>query len=62
MQPLAEKGLRMVGVSAEKGYPEAFELDDHPYYALVIYHPEYQSRPGKPHPLFTQLIKSGLHQ
>lgn len=62
VQPLTEKGLHMVGVSAEKGYPEAFELDDHPYYALVIYHPEYQSRPGKPHPLFTQLIKSGLNK
>ena len=57
---LAEKGLRMVGSSAEAGYPEAFELEGHPYYALVVYHPEYQSRPGKPHPLFMQLVKAGL--
>ena len=59
---LAEKGLRMVGSSAEAGYPEAFELDGHPYYALVVYHPEYQSRPGKPHPLFTALVKAGLEK
>lgn len=56
--PLAQKGLRMVGVNIETGYPEAFELDDHPYYAAVIYHPEYVSRPGHPHPLFTALIQA----
>jgi CTP synthase len=56
--PLAQKGLRMVGVNIETGYPEAFELDGHPYYAAVIYHPEYVSRPGHPHPLFTALIQA----
>ncbi len=53
---LADKGLRMVGASVETGYPEAFELEGHPFYAAVIYHPEYQSRPLRPHPLFTALL------
>jgi CTP synthase len=42
----------------ETGYPEAFEIEDHPFYAAVLYHPEYLSRPGKPHPLFTGLIRA----
>ncbi|MDD3214262.1 MAG: CTP synthase [Eubacteriales bacterium] len=56
---LAFHGLRMVGVSAETGYPEAFEMDEHPFFTAVIYHPEYQSRPMKPHPLFRALINAG---
>jgi CTP synthase len=55
---LALKGLRMVGVSVETGYPEAFEMENHPYFAAVIYHPEYLSRPGQPHPLFTALVRA----
>ena len=54
--PLAEKGYHLVGTSLETGYPEAFEMDGHPFYAAVVYHPEYQSRPNQPHPLFRALI------
>ncbi len=56
VEPLAEKGFRMVGESERGGYPEAFEVEEHPFYAAVVYHPEYISRPGKPHPLFTALL------
>ncbi|HPS81205.1 MAG TPA: CTP synthase, partial [Candidatus Limiplasma sp.] len=56
--PLAQKGFRLVGTSAETGYPEAFELEGHPFYAAVIYHPEFQSRPNRPHPLFTAFIRA----
>lgn len=55
---LNEKGFRLVGVSMETGYPEAFEQQDHPFYAAVIYHPEFQSRPLKPHPLFRAFVKA----
>lgn len=58
--PLAEKGLKMVGTGMDGGYPECFELDGHPYYVLVIYHPEFKSRPGKPHPLFTGLLRTAI--
>lgn len=53
---LAEKGFNLVGVSGESGYPEAFELEGHPYYVAVVYHPEYLSRPFRPHPLFCSLL------
>lgn len=58
IQPLDEKGFHMVGTSVEAGYPEAFEMDSHPFYTAVIYHPEYLSRPNRPHPLFDALIKA----
>ena len=58
VQPLQEKGLRMVGTSMDAGYPEAFELDEHPFYVAVVYHPEYISRPNRPHPLFCALMRA----
>ena len=60
VQALAQEGLKLAGSSVDAGYPEAFELEGHPFYAAVIYHPEYASRPGKPHPLFSALIKAAL--
>ena len=56
--PLSDKGFRMVGTSLETGYPEAFELDGHPFYVAVVYHPEYQSRPNRAHPLFRAFIRA----
>ena len=58
VEPLMEKGFRLVGISGETGYAEAFELDNHPFYAAVIYHPEYLSRPNKPHPLFCAFLRA----
>lgn len=55
---LADKGFRMVGTSGEAGYPEVFEVEGHPFYVAVIYHPEYLSRPNRPHPLFDALVKA----
>ena len=49
-------------MSVEAGYPEAFVLEGHPFYAAVVYHPEYISRPGKAHPLFSHLVRSGLER
>ena len=47
---LTEKGLRFTGFSAEGHFPEVFEMQDHPFYVGVIYHPEFISRPNKAHP------------
>ena len=56
--PLCEQGFQLAGVSLETGYPEAFELPSHPFYAAVVYHPEYLSRPNHPHPLFQAFIRA----
>jgi CTP synthase len=57
---LAEKGFICVGRSEKEGYPEAFEVKDHPFYAAVLYHPEFLSRPDRAHPLFTGFINTAL--
>lgn len=58
--PLGDKGFLMTGRCVQGGYPEVFEYRDHPYYLSVIYHPEFLSRPNKPHPLFTALIEAAM--
>ena len=55
---LENKGLLFTGIAAEGGYPEAFELEHHPFYVGVIYHPEFSSRPNKAHPLFIAFINA----
>ena len=57
---LKNAGLKMTAVSADGEYAEAFELEGHPFYCAVLYHPEYLSRPNKPHPLFVQLIRHAI--
>ena len=59
---LERSGLHLAGVSMEAGYPEAFEMEGHPFYIAVAYHPEYISRPGRPHPLFVRLVQRGLER
>ena len=39
---------------------ETVELSDRPFYVGVQYHPEFKSRPNKPHPLFSEFIKAAL--
>ena len=37
---------------------EIAELPDHPWYLAVQFHPEFQSKPDKPHPLFASFVKA----
>jgi CTP synthase len=57
---LQNAGLKLAAVTADGQYAEAFELEGHPFYCAVLYHPEYSSRPNRPHPLFTQLIRHAI--
>lgn len=57
-------GMQFVGVDDKNERMEIMELDDHPYYVAVQFHPEYTSRPLKPSPPFVGLIlaaKQKLH-
>lgn len=60
--PLMEKGFVLTGTCVDGGYPEVFEMKDHPYYLAVIFHPEFLSRPNKAHPLFTKLIEAAAEK
>ena len=49
-------------MSPDKRLPEIIELDDHPWYIGVQFHPELKSRPFAPHPLFTSFVKAAIDQ
>ena len=49
-------GLVLSGLSPDGRLVEAVELDLHPFYLGVQYHPEFKSRPNRPHPLFREFV------
>jgi len=57
---LASAGLRFAGMSPDGRLVEAVELPGHPFFVGTIYHPEFKSRPTRPHPLFLALIEKAI--
>ena len=57
---LAELGLRIAGVNPERDLVEIVEVEDHPWFVGVQFHPEFQSKPNKPHPLFAGFVEAAL--
>jgi CTP synthase len=55
---LLESGYEISGSSPDGRLVELIELKDHPFFTACQYHPEFRSRPGKPHPLFRGLIQA----
>jgi CTP synthase len=53
---LEEAGLVLSGTSPDERLVEAVEIPDHPFYVASQYHPEFNSRPNRPEPLFRELI------
>jgi len=57
---LAEKGLIVSGTSPDGELGEIVEMVDHPWFLGCQFHPEFQSRPMTPHPLFRDFIRAAL--
>ena len=57
-EQLQEGGLVLSGLSPDGRLVEIAELKDHPFMAGSQFHPEFKSRPTRPHPLFSALIKA----
>ena len=55
------KLLTLSGMSPDGNLVETVELSDRPFYVGVQYHPEFKSRPNKPHPLFSEFIKAAAN-
>ncbi len=55
-----ENGMLLSGLSPDENLVEILELKNHPFYIAGQFHPEFKSRPLKPHPLFDGLIKSAM--
>ena len=53
---LEEKGLSVTGLSPDGLLPEIVEIKEHPWFVGVQFHPEFKSRPNRPHPLFTGFV------
>ncbi|HEY0284372.1 MAG TPA: CTP synthase [Vicinamibacterales bacterium] len=58
---LTDKGLRVSGKSPDGKFVEMIELPGHPWYMAVQFHPEFKSKPLRPHPLFASFIAAS-HQ
>lgn len=59
-EQLQAHGLRLSGISPNGKLIEAVELKNHPFFVAVQYHPEFKSRPTRPHPLFNAFVKAAL--
>ena len=57
-QTFLDSGYKISGTSPDGRLVELIELSKHPYFLACQYHPEFLSRPGKPHPLFQGLIRT----
>ena len=55
---LRSNGLSLSGISPDGTLVEAIEIPDHPFFVGVQYHPEFKSRPNRPHPLFIGFVKA----
>ena len=55
---LTENGMRVSGRSPDGKFVEIAELPGHPWYVAVQFHPEFQSKPLRPHPLFASFVEA----
>jgi len=57
---LVKHGMIISGLSPDQRLVEIIELKEHLYFVACQFHPEFKSRPNRPHPLFTGLIENSL--
>ncbi|MCB1121736.1 MAG: CTP synthase, partial [Verrucomicrobiae bacterium] len=59
-EAMEEKGLKVAGVNRELNLVEIVEIEDHPWFVGVQFHPEFKSKPFKAHPLFAAFIEAAV--
>lgn len=57
---MRKNGLIVSGINPDKDLVEIVELKNHPWFVACQFHPEFKSKPDKPHPLFRDFIKASL--
>jgi CTP synthase len=62
LDALKKAGLKPSGVNQKTGLVEVVEIEDHPFFIGVQYHPEYKSTVAKPHPIFVNFVKASVNQ
>ncbi|MEZ4651794.1 MAG: CTP synthase, partial [Candidatus Eisenbacteria bacterium] len=58
--PFEEAGVRFTGICPDNGLVEILELESHPWFLAVQFHPELKSRPERPHPIFRSFVAAAL--
>lgn len=59
-QAMVDKGLVIAGTSPDDRLVEMIELKDHPFFEATQAHPEFKSRPTRPHPLFRGFVEAAI--
>lgn len=59
-EDLVNGGLKITGVSPDERLVEMVEIEDHPWFVGVQFHPEFKSRPNRVHPLFRDFVGSTI--
>lgn len=59
---LSQQGLVISGISPDRRLVEIVELSNHPWFVGCQFHPEFKSRPNRPHPLFRDFIQAAVKQ
>ena len=54
----SQNGMLLSGFYEKKNLVEIVELPDHPWFLAAQFHPEWRSKPDKPHPLFASFVKA----
>lgn len=60
-EEMIANGMMMSGVNPDRDLVEIIELEGHPWYVGCQFHPEFKSRPNRPHPLFFGFVQHALH-
>ncbi|MFC4815588.1 MULTISPECIES: CTP synthase [unclassified Flavobacterium] len=60
LQALQNAGLKASGVNPDTGLVEVVELENHPFFIGVQYHPEYKSTVANPHPIFVKFVEAAV--
>ena len=59
---LEKNGLVMAGINPDRNLVEIIEIKDHPFFVATQFHPEFKSRPLRPHPLFKEFIRKTIKE
>ena len=59
-EKIKNSGMTMAGINPEKDLVEIIEISKHPFFIATQFHPEFKSRPLKPHPLFREFIRVAI--
>jgi CTP synthase len=61
-QELSDAGMMLSGISPDGRIVEMIEIPSHPFFVASQFHPEFKSRPNRPHPLFAGFIKAAIEK